>query len=177
MYKKKTTNMKTTLIIILLLLANTAFSKTGFDNLGTGVGFILNSTTVDKNGDNYKIPSIYEFSILNLNEKNEIKDALKFRIGNGRKADINSILYFYPWNYQFSSHWKSSIAALVGYASIDYTKDRSTFLQVGARGEIIYRNIGYGISLGGEYLTSFNKTGIGGSSLLVSFLMFPKRFE
>ena len=114
---------------------------------------------------------------LNLNEKNEIKDALKFRHGNGRKVDINSILYYYPWNYQFSSHWKSSIAALCGIASIDYIKARSTFLQAGVKGEIIYRNTGYGISLGGEYLSSFNKKGPNGLNTLLSFLMFPKNFE
>ena len=169
--------MKKIVALFLIVITNVAFSKTGFQNIGTGIDFTLNSTTVDKNGDNYKLPPMTEFSILSLDEKNEIRSGVKLRYANSKKVDANGFLGFLPWNYSLSKHWKTSVAALGGVTSIDYTKDRSTFFQAGARGEIVYRNKGYGISLGGEYLTSFTKKGPNGANALLSFLMFPRAFE
>lgn len=169
--------MKKIIAFFLIVIANVAFSKTGFQNIGTGIGFILNSTTVDKNGENYKIPPMTEFSILSLDEKNEVRSGVKLRYANSRKVDANGALNFFPWTYRLSEHWKTSIAALGGVTSIDYTKDRSTFFQAGASGEITYRNKGYGISLGGEYITSFTEKGPNGANILLSFLMFPKNLE
>ncbi len=169
--------IKKIVALFLIVITNVAFSKTGLQNLGTGVGFTLNSTTVDKKGENYKIPPMTEFSILSLDEKNEIRSGVKLKYANSRKVDASGFLGFLPWNYSLPEHWKTSVAALGGVTSIDYTKDRNTFFQAGARGEITYRNKGYGISLGGEYLTSFTKKGPNGPNVLLSFLMFPKAFE
>ncbi|MBF0207513.1 MAG: hypothetical protein HQK53_11555 [Oligoflexia bacterium] len=164
------------------------FAESGYPSVGFSMGIDFSSMKQGKQHDR-KIKDHLEYSFLGLDASNNIKNKLIFKHSNSREIDMNGMLFAFPWTFHLYPHWNILLSPIFGLAFVDvnYTNDYAsytdkdygnhTYFQLGGRGEVIYRNRGYGVSVGVEYLNSLRSGGFDGVNIILSWLIVPKLLE